>query len=307
VVAGGLGFADGLSANYLAGLLSTGTLLTDPLSLPQSTRLALFSQGVTTVYVIGGTAAVSANVAAQIAALHVGNVPTAAFITVVRIGGADRYATNNAVDLFMGAGSATGATAYVASGNGFADALTVGPAAYEEGNPLVLVDGTATTLTPAAQSTLVNLGITKAIIVGGTAVVTPAIETAIKTAGGATVLNRLAGADRTLTAAAIATYETTSGAGGIKASGTYVDVAGLGFDPTTVFLTNGLGFGDALSAGPVAGDNGNVILLTGGTVLGAGIPSYFTGMAGTVTDVVALGLTGVLPVAIVNAAIATLS
>jgi putative cell wall-binding protein len=307
VVAGGLGFADGLSANYLAGQLGTGTLLTDPASLPQPTKQALFTTGVATVYILGGTTAVGANVANQIGALHVGNVPTAALINVIRIAGADRYATNNAVDLYLGAGSASGATAYVASGNGFADALTIGPASYDQGNPLVLVNGTATTLTPAAQSTIVNLGITKVIIVGGTAVVTPAIEAAIHTATGATVLNRLAGADRTLTAAAIAAYETTSGAGGIAASGTYVDVAGLAFAAARVYLTNGLGYADALSAGPVAGSNTNAILLTGGTTLGAGIPSYFAGKAATVNNVVALGLTGVLPVSIVNAAIASLS
>ena len=308
VVAGGQGFADGLSANYLAGRLVTRTLLTDPNVLPSSTIQALYTSGAATVFVIGGTTAVSANVFNQIGALHVGNVPAAALISVVRIGGADRYATNQAVDLYLGAGS-TG-TAYVSSGNGFADALAVGPAAYSTHNPLVLVNGTATTLTPAATSTLVNLGITKVIIVGGTAVVTPTIETAIHTATGATVVNRLAGADRTLTASAIATYETdTTGTVAIAAAGTYTAVNGLGFTGfATVYLTNGSGFADALSAGPVAGGAQNPVLLTSGaTTVGAGITAYFAGKAASVTHVTAIGLTGALSVAVVNAAIATLS
>jgi len=306
VIASGQGFADGLSATYLASKLGTRTLLTNPVALQQSTTLALYNAGVATVYIVGGTAAVSDTVKNQISALHVSNNPANAFITVIRIAGSDRYQTNNAVDLYLGAGSSTN-TAYVVNGAGFADALALAPAVYATGNPLVLTE--TGQLTAAAQSTLVNLGITKVIIVGGTAVVSAATETAIGKLSGVTVQNRIAGDDRTLTAAGIATYETTNGAGGIPASGSYVDVAGLNFaGKATVWLTNGQGFADALSAGAVAGGAGNPVLLTAdANTVGAGIASFFAGQAATVTTVNAIGLTGALSVPTVNAAIATLS
>jgi len=306
VLAGGQGYADGLSATYLAGKLGTRVLLTNPVSLQQSTTLALYGAGVSTVYIVGGTAAVSDTVKSQIAALHVSNNPANALITVVRISGADRYATNNAVDLYLGAGSSTN-TAYVASGEGFADSLAIAPAVYTTHNPLVLTQSGQ--LTSAAESTLVNLGITNVIIVGGAKAVSAATETAIGKISGLTVLNRLAGDDRTLTASAIASYETKAGPGGIAASGTYVDVAGLGFTgQATAWLTNGQGFADALSAGAVAGAGQSPVLLTAdANTVGAGIGAYFGGLAGTVTAVNPIGLTGALPVATVNAAIATLS
>ncbi len=166
--------------------------------------MVLTNNVITTVYIVGGTAAVSANVQNAISALHKGNNPANAFLTVVRVAGADRYATNNAVDLYNGASAGT--TAVVATGQNFADALAVGPAVYNKSFPLVLT-GTAS-LDANAQSTLVNLGIKNIVIVGGTSAISAAVETAFKALPGVTISYRIAGADRTLTASQIATWET---------------------------------------------------------------------------------------------------
>jgi putative cell wall-binding protein len=236
ILASGMNFPDALSANYLANVQGAKTLLTFPTTLPSVTLNKLISSNVTTVYIVGGPGAVSNAVENQIAATHVGNVPTNAFINVVRIAGLDRYATNLAVNEYS---FATHSTAIVATGANFADALAVGPAVAGKGLPLILT-ATASLSATAAQQ-LTDMGVTNVVIVGGTGAVSSAVETAIKGMGITTT--RLAGTDRTQTAAAIATWETDTVANG-----------GLAFTGVaTVHIANGANFPDALAAGPVAG------------------------------------------------------
>jgi putative cell wall-binding protein len=320
VIASGANYPDALSANYLAAGLNAGAgtrvLLTDPNILPQSTSQALITGLIATVYLVGGTSAVSANVANAIAAMHVGNNNANAFINVIRVAGADRYATNNQVDLFNGAVAGV-STAFVAVGSNFADALSVAPAVVSKKFPLVLTDGAA--LSASAQSTLVNLGIKNVIIVGGTSAVSAATEASIK-ALGITIAYRIAGADRTTTAQMIATYETTATASvAFAATTAYAALNGLGFSVAGVDVARGDGFADALAAGTVAGAviTGTVapvvgsaipILLTGSpTVLGAGIPAYLSGKHATVATVTVLGLTSAVSVPTTNAVIASIT
>ncbi len=210
VLTSGVNYPDALSAAYLARQLSTGVLTTDPNTLPPVVAQEIASHGVQNVYVVGGTASVSPKIVAQLTAMAVG---------VVRIGGADRYDTNEKVDLYQ---SQFNPTVVIATGESFADALAAGPALYATGYPLVLTPSAG--LTPAAKSTLTALGATHAIILGGTAAVSAQVESQLTTIG-IHVDQRLAGADRTATAAAIATWETT----GIAAAGPYsgLDVARL--------------------------------------------------------------------------------
>lgn len=294
VLTSGANFPDALSAQYLASALSSnlganvGVLSTDPNNLSSQTRTQLVAAGnnIDTVYIVGGPAAVSANVANQVAALHVGNVPTAANLNVIRVAGADRYATNSAADLFLGAIGGSG-HAYIATGANFADALAIGPAVYASGDPLILTDGAS--LSDAAKSTIQSLGITDVTIVGGTAAVSTAVETALGNLN-VTIDERLSGAERTQTAAAIANWE----------------VANLGFDIANVYIARGDNFADALVAGPDAGLAGEPILLTGDpNTLGAGIPSVL-GSSTTTTSLTALGLTSAVSVATLTAAAASI-
>jgi putative cell wall-binding protein len=292
VLASGANFPDALSANFLAKAKGAGILLTDPKVLPSVTLNKILSTPVATVYIVGGTGAVSQAIENQLAATHIANNPTFAFISVIRIAGADRYATNLAVNEYQ---FATHATAIVATGANFADALSVGPAVVHASYPLVL---TATaSLSSAAQQQLVDMGVKNVVIVGGTGAVSTAVENAIKSLG-ITITARLAGADRTQTAAAIATWETTPVLNG-----------GLGFSQATVHISNGANFPDALAAGPVAGSGtGAVILLSlSPTTLGTGAPTYLGGLVGTVKTLNALGLTGAVSPAVMNAAAVALA
>jgi putative cell wall-binding protein len=300
VLSSGALFPDALSANYLAGRLGTGTLLTTPSTLSTAARSSMFAAHVKTVYITGGTGAVSQTVTNQIEAMHVANDPTKPFMSVVRLGGADRYATNKLVNEnnFLASD-----TVLLASGSNFPDALAVGPVAYQ-GFPLILTRGV--TLGATENSQLADFSPTNVIIAGGTGVVSAAIETSLK-AQGFHVL-RLAGADRTLTAAAVASWATVGITGATAGS----IEEGLGFDSDTTYISTGNNFADALAAGPVAGDQGRTILLSStSTLLGAGIPSYLGDLAvGGAADEVgvlhALGLTGAVSSALMKSAAATI-
>jgi len=314
VVTSGANYPDALSSSYLAGSLNTGILLTDPNVLSQSAKTVLTNGHINTVYIVGGTAAVSQNVQNAIQALFVGNTSTNGNLTVIRLAGADRYATNYQVVLNGGvSGSTSGNTAIIATGANYADALAAGPAAAHAHLPLILT--TPNALSPTASSAITALGVTHAIIVGGTSAVSAAVETALGTAG-VTVDLRLGGADRTGTAALIAEWEATA-SGTPFTTGSYTTGhSGLGFSTTTVNLARGDNYPDALAAGPVLGavhtglitatttPAPQVLLLSADpTTLGAGVPSFFGNATYHTTVVNGVGLASALSGATLSAAL----
>ena len=308
VIASGANFPDALSANVLAGELGTGVLLTDPSSLSPEVALELESDDVDSVYIVGGTAAVSANVATQIAALHVLGISTNPAIAVSRFAGSDRFGTNNLINEAAATGPTGGTpvtftTAFVATGNGFADALAVGPIVYSETIPLVLTAGDV--LSPAALQSLTDLQVKNVIIVGGIGAVSAAVETAL-TAAGFAVAYRIAGQDRTMTASAIARWA----ANGLPATPTYkaLDaIPGWLTNSSTAWIARGDSFADALAAGAAAGDAGQSIVLTSSpTDLGLGIPAYFASLTGGVDAIIALGGPSALNPTVLTSAITSL-
>ena len=146
LVASGLDYADALSAS------ATGLpvlLVGDDLTRAQKDYLQGFTTidkrnavkyGVESYTIIGGTGAVKAKVKNEIS----GKAYVADSSDVTRLGGENRYATNRAVvnKYFVNDAKALKAVDYVfvASGDGFADALTGGVLAAQEGSPIVLVN-----------------------------------------------------------------------------------------------------------------------------------------------------------------------
>jgi hypothetical protein len=299
VLTSGANYPDALSATYLASQLSTGVLTTEPGVLTASTRAQLWAHNVTTVYLVGGVAAVSDAVLAQVRALHVSNDATKPLIAAVRISGLDRYATNSAVDLYRGA---TSNTAIIATGENFADALSAGPAVYRSGFPLVLTPSGS--LGVSAKATLQSMAVHHVIILGGLAAVSAAVESAL-VAQGMSIDYRIVGADRTQTAAQIAKWEN----GGLPATGVYNPLGTLGFAGIDrVYIARGDSFADALAAGAVAGSGQQVLVLTTDpTTLGAGIPIYLAGRVNTVHVIEAIGLLAAVSDPVLNAAAASLN
>jgi N-acetylmuramoyl-L-alanine amidase len=128
-LASGRDFADALSVGSYAGADGSPILLADPEYLPGPTReyLEEFAAQITDIHVIGGSVAISEGVAAQLAA----------FGTVTRVAGPDRYRTNLAVISRYGG---TGALApYVASATSFPDALSAATLAAKNRRPVLLV------------------------------------------------------------------------------------------------------------------------------------------------------------------------
>jgi putative cell wall-binding protein len=162
----------------------------------------------------------------------------------LRLGGRDRYVTAGAVaDQFSPGVS----VAYVASGEGFADALAGAALAGAQHQPLVL---TASASLPIATVAALNrLKPQRIVVLGGTASVSDAVKTRLAsyTTGTVTRLegNAQEGSDRYGTAAAVA--RTLNGGAG----------------PTdTVYVASGQNFPDALAGAAVAGATGQPVLLT---------------------------------------------
>ncbi len=158
VLVSGRSFADALSAAGLAGLLRATVLFTERDTLPDPTREVLHRARTHRVVVVGGTAAVGADVEAALAEMG---------ITVERIAGADRYATaaevarriaDEEVGYWLGR-----RTALVVSGTGWSDSLATGPAAWAGPHPVVLTSASR----PAAEvvDLLVELRIRHAVVV----------------------------------------------------------------------------------------------------------------------------------------------
>lgn len=125
------GWPDALAVAGLAALEARAVLLTTRTALPSATRAALERPGGTSATIVGGTAAVGADVADELAQL----------VEVARLGGATRYATSALLaDRALIAGAREDAV-WLATGTGYADGLVAGAAAAAAGAPLLLVDG----------------------------------------------------------------------------------------------------------------------------------------------------------------------
>ncbi len=192
IVATGENFPDALSGGAPAFRGKHPILLTRTASLPTETSGALTSLSVQRVILLGGEAAVSADVATAIGALGSG-------IRVDRVAGANRGETaqqlanilvsslaNGGFNFYGAASSAaclgTGVTgpnmALIVNGSTFADALAAGPHAGSCGAP-ILIAGNAASSTFLTANTA-NVGLIRAI--GGTAAVPDADLTAAVTA-----------------------------------------------------------------------------------------------------------------------------
>jgi putative cell wall-binding protein len=149
-----------------------------------------------TVYLLGGTSAIPASVAATIMGLG---------YTVVRYSGADRYGTALAVADALGDPT----TVLLATGINFPDALAAGPAAAHVGGVVLLTDGATL---PAAVSAYLTAHPGKVYAIGGPAVMSYPTATA------------LVGADRYATAVAVANqFFTSPTAVGVSSGVTFAD------------------------------------------------------------------------------------
>lgn len=325
VVVSGASYPDALSANFLAGALAANTpddvpvLLVGTDSVPAAVSAYISAAGVKNVYIVGGTSAVSAAVESALKATPATKCTGASAVNstnpvpnqkllVVRVAGANRYATNRAAvnlgsDIFpMNSNmrqleflTAAKHTAIVATGTAFADALAAGPAVYD-GLPLILTSGES--LSPEAALALTDNDITQVIIVGGTSAVSDAVKAQIVALG--IHAERISGADRYATATAFADF-LAKGAPVAAVAGAFD--GGLNWGPAgRVLLASGTNFADALSAGPLSYVSGAPIILTEPTVLSANSQTWLVAHKAAIAYVTALGLGSAISTSVLNAA-----
>jgi putative cell wall-binding protein len=162
VVATGENFPDALAAASLAVRANGPVLLTPSNSLPGIVADEIVRLDPEQIFVVGGTAAVSNTVFHQLNSL----APT------TRIAGADRYQT--AVEISRTAFPIGSCLAYLAVGTNFPDALTGAAQAAAWGAPVLLTP--TGSLPQAVADELVRLDPYVVIILGGEAVVSPAVQ-----------------------------------------------------------------------------------------------------------------------------------
>ncbi|MEH3077726.1 MAG: cell wall-binding repeat-containing protein [Quadrisphaera sp.] len=193
VVASGESLVDSVPAAPLARKLAAPLLLTRSAGLSPAVAAHLrATPSVRRVVVVGGERSVTPQVVSDLQALG---------LSVDRVSGADRYATAAAVAARPELSGST--TAFVARGSGsFADAVAVGGTAAALGAPVLLAPPTSAAV---PSSLTAALGDRRVVVVGGTTSVPEAVASAL----GAD--DRLAGADRYATAAAVADHAVSRG------------------------------------------------------------------------------------------------
>lgn len=219
-VATGLNFPDALSAAAAVANIGGPLLLTAPNALPSAVAAEITRLAPENIYLIGGTGAVSDAVYTTLSGMA----------TTTRLSGADRYATSLAI---VKATFSTPASAFIATGASFPDALAASGAAGGRGAPVILVDGSKPSLSPAALQALSDLGVTDVTIAGGTGAVSAGIEQQLRTA--VPVVNRYGGASR---------YDTA-----LQINNAFYPAGST----DTLFLATGTAFPDALSGAALAG------------------------------------------------------
>lgn len=205
------------------------------------------------------------------------------FPALTRVAGKDRYEV--AADISRRSFPVSARTdlekhryAVLVSGAKFPDALSGGPLATAYGAPILLTESGR--LPDATKQELVRLKCDRVFVLGGTASVSDAVVSQLKTTGLITKVTRLGGRDRYETAASIAT-----------------ELAKKTGPPSGAFVVSGEVFPDGLAAGSVAAARSWPVLLvrqnqlpsaTGAALKSSGVTkTYVVGGPNTVSaDVV---------------------
>lgn len=222
VLVSGQSFADALSAAPFAKSKNAPILLTSSNALDEDTKAELLRLKVRTVYIIGGTGVVSDSVENSLRNMK---------IVVKRISGNDRYATSLAVAKQIKSPKQV----FVASGEGFADGLSVSSYASLSGSPILLTDGKQLS---GDILQYVKDNKSTSYVVGGNGVVDDSVVSSL----GA---ERISGSDRYSTNIAVLN----------KFNGEY--------NLSNIYLASGSDFADALSGSAAAGEKNAPVVLIG--------------------------------------------
>ena len=230
-LASGADYPDALSAAPMAAAQGGPLLLSAPTALPDVVASELTRLDPAEVIITGGTAVVSAAVEAQVRQLG---------LTVRRVFGANRYETSRKLIAQFAPPSEE---LYLATGRNYPDALAAAAAAGTANAPVLLVNGSASSLDAGSAALIAERGVQTVYIAGGTGVVSGGIQADLDVA----TVQRLSGSDRYATAVAInaQAFPTADRA----------------------FVATGAGYADALSGAVLAAVEQAPLFLSGPTCL----------------------------------------
>lgn len=268
-VATGEGFPDALAGTAAAAAGSGPVLLVGADHVPDAVADELVRLAPERIWVLGGPSAVSDAVVDRLGTTGA---------QVRRLAGPDRYTTSAVVSAHAFRPDVP--VAYVGTGTSFPDALGAGAAAGRQGGPVLLTARDA--LPDAVAAELRRLQPRRVVVLGGAAAVDHGVVEAVGRASGAEV-ERIGGSTRYATSAQVVTDAFPSGV-------------------PAVLLATGEAFPDALAGGAAAATVASPVLL---------VPTSGPLPAATVDElrrlrprsVIALGGTGALPDAVVDAVV----
>ncbi|HEY8909549.1 MAG TPA: cell wall-binding repeat-containing protein [Desulfosporosinus sp.] len=269
IIVSGNNFPDALSVSVLAKKLNAPILLVDSTVAHSSAALSFITDKLSKtgiIHIIGGTGIISDAFKTELNRLG--------FYNLDRIGGYDRYDTNTLIAQKLVAAQNT--PIVIASGESFPDALSISSIASSYGYPILLT--AKGSLSPGIKRYISSVQPSIVYIVGGTGVVSDAVQTSIQALTPATV-TRLAGTDRFDTSEKIlSTFSLT---------------------PKTVYIASGMNFPDALAGSALASVTGDPIVLVDPKITGVppSIMTYLQTLYSNevVPNIVAFGGTGVIP------------
>lgn len=237
VLANGYNFADALAGTPLASAVNAPILLTGGKKLEDSVRNEISRLKVKKAYLLGGPAAISADIESALKKEG---------ISVVRLSGNDRYGT--AIEIAKELAKKTDGKfteIYFACASNFPDALSVSSIAAIQGNPILYAPQNGS-LTNETASYAKSTGCKNATVLGGPAAISETGLNSIKSQG--LKASRVYGNDRYATALEI-----------------YKKYNGL-FGKGTVTVATGGNFPDALSGAVLAARRKAPVILVGGRI-----------------------------------------
>lgn len=191
VLVGENAIVDGLASAPLAKAKNAPILLTKANGIPAQTMAEIkrvVDKG-SDIYIVGGTTTISKDVETALK-----NELNA---SIIRVAGDDRYATSSAIAEKLDAPD----KAFVVGGTGLADAMSIASYAAQEGAPILVTP--ADKLGKDAKSSLKDLSITDATVIGGAAHVSTQVLKDLKDDANVSTPVRISGSNRANTNAEV--------------------------------------------------------------------------------------------------------
>lgn len=158
-------FSDAMAAVPLSKVLNAPILMTASAKLDDRTLAEIQNLGVTNVYIVGGTVAISQAVQDSLSSY-----------SVIRIAGQQVYDTAALISSYVGIGDTH--TVYIANGYAIPDAIAGSAFAGEQRSPILLTNGNS--IPASTIQALTDLKASNVVLLGGTAVISTQVENELR-------------------------------------------------------------------------------------------------------------------------------